>query len=160
MEDAPLPPTSRSRGFAVRLHARREERLEPLRESGGITARGVVEGLVPIERMTTDVAEAVDGADVIMLVVPSVAFRYYAERLASLLTPELAVFLNPGHTGGGLHFVHELRRAGYRGPVRTCESVTLTYICRMEGPASVGIYSYTRKPQVRRIPRGPRGTAA
>ena len=100
--------------------------------------------MVPIARMTTDVAEAVEGADVIMLVVPSVAFRYYAEHLASLLTPERAVFLNPGHTGGGLHFVHELRRAGYRDPVRTCESVTLTYICRMEGPASVGIYSYTR----------------
>lgn len=132
------------RGFGVRLHARREERLEPLRESGGIAVRGVQEGLVPIQLMTTDVAEAVEGADVIMLVVPSVAFEYYAERLAPLLTPERAVFLNPGHTGGGLHFVHELRRAGYREPVRTCESVTLTYICRIEGPASVGIYSYTR----------------
>ena len=132
------------RGFDVRLHARRDERLQPLREAGGITARGVLEGLIPIALMTTDVAEAVDGADVIMLVVPSVAFGYYASALAPLLTPERAVFLNPGHTGGGLHFVHELRRAGYRARVRTCESVTLTYICRMEGPATVGIYSYTR----------------
>ena len=132
------------RGFDVRLHARRDERLQPLREAGGITASGVLEGLIPIALMTTDVAEAVDGADVIMLVVPSVAFGYYASALAPLLTPERAVFLNPGHTGGGLHFVRELRRAGYRGPVRTCESVTLTYICRMEGPAAVGIYSYTR----------------
>ena len=132
------------RGFDVRLHARREERLDPLREAGGITATGVIEGLVPIGLMTTDVAEAVEGADVIMLVVPSVAFGYYADALAPLLTPERPVFLNPGHTGGGLHFVHELRRAGYRAPVRTCESVTLTYICRMEGPAAVGIYSYTR----------------
>ena len=132
------------RGFDVRLHARRDERLQPLREAGGITASGVLEGLIPIALMTTDVAEAVDGADVIMLVVPSVAFGYYAGALAPLLTPERAVFLNPGHTGGGLHFVHELRRAGYRARVRTCESVTLTYICRMEGPAAVGIYSYTR----------------
>ena len=132
------------RGFDVRLHARRDERLQPLREAGGITASGVLEGLIPIALMTTDVAEAVDGADVIMLVVPSVAFGYYASALAPLLTPDRAIFLNPGHTGGGLHFVHELRRAGYRDRVRTCESVTLTYICRMEGPAAVGIYSYTR----------------
>ena len=132
------------RGFEVRLHARREERLEALRASGGIAVRGVLEGLVRIELMTTDVAEAVEGADVIMVVVPSVGFRYYAEHLAPLLSPERAVFLNPGHTGGGLHFVHELRRAGYREPVRTCESVTLTYICRLEGPAAVGLYSYTR----------------
>lgn len=132
------------RGFDVRLHARRDERLQPLREAGGIAASGVLEGLIPIALMTTDVAEAVDGADVIMLVVPSVAFGYYASALAPLLTPDRAIFLNPGHTGGGLHFVHELRRAGYRDRVRTCESVTLTYICRMEGPAAVGIYSYTR----------------
>ena len=132
------------RGFDVRLHARREDRLQPLRQAGGIAAGGVHEGLIPIALMTTDVAEAVDGADLIMLVVPSVAFGYYAGALAPLLTPERAVFLNPGHTGGGLHFVHELRRAGYRDRVRTCESVTLTYICRMQGPAAVGIYSYTR----------------
>ena len=132
------------RGFDVRLHARRDERLQPLREAGGIIARGVQDGLTPVGLMTTDVAEAVDGADLIMLVVPSVAYGPYADALAPLLTPERTVFLNPGHTGGGLHFVHELRRAGYRDPVRTCESVTLTYICRMEGPATVGIYSYTR----------------
>lgn len=132
------------RGYRVRLHARREDRLKPLREAGGIIARGVHEGLVPIAVMTTDVAEAIDGADLIMLVVPSVAHTDYARALAPLLSPERPVFLNPGHTGGGLHFVHELREAGYRAPVMTCETVTLTYICRMEAPATVGIYSYTR----------------
>jgi opine dehydrogenase len=132
------------RGYDVRLHARREERLTPLRRAGGITARGVHEGLVPIACMTTDVAEAVHGADLIMLVVPSVAHTHYARALAPLLRPQLPVFLDPGHTGGGLHFVHELRLAGYRGAATTCETVTLTYICRMEAPATVGIYSYTR----------------
>jgi opine dehydrogenase len=78
-------------------------------------------------------------------VVPSVAHETYARLLAPLLTPELPVFLNPGHTGGGLHFVHELRRAGYAPPVQTCETVTLTYICRMEGPATVNLYSYTKR---------------
>jgi opine dehydrogenase len=91
------------------------------------------------------VAEAVAGADLVMLVVPSVAHEHYARALAPLLRPELPVFLNPGHTGGGLHFVHELRRAGYTAAVRTGETVTLTYICRMEGPATVGIYSYVRR---------------
>ena len=53
--------------------------------------------------------------------------------------------LNPGHTGGGLHFLHSLRRAGYGGPVDIGETMTLTYICRMAGPATVEIYSYTKK---------------
>jgi opine dehydrogenase len=133
------------RGFRVRLHARSAARLAPLRERGGVEARGVQDGFVPLPVLTTDVAEAVHGADLVMLVVPSVAHGDYARALAPLLTPALPVFLNPGHTGGGLHFVHELRRAGYRDDIRTGETVSLTYICRMEGPARVGIYSYTRR---------------
>jgi opine dehydrogenase len=133
------------RGYRVRLHARSAARLAPLRERGGVEARGIQTGFVPLPDLTTDVAEAVDGADLIMLVVPSVAHAHYAQALAPLLRPDRPVFLNPGHTGGGLHFAHELRRAGYRDDFQTGETVTLTYICRMEGPATVGIYSYVRR---------------
>jgi len=131
------------RGYRVRLHARSAERLAPLRERGGIAARGVQQGLVPIDLMTADLAEAVRGADLIMLVVPSIAHAHYARALAPLLGDGQPVFLNPGHTGGGLHFLHELRRAGYRGQVMSGETVTLTCIARMEGPATVNIYSHT-----------------
>jgi opine dehydrogenase len=133
------------RGHTVRLHARNAERLAPVRKRGGIEARGIVEGVVPIAVTTTDVAEAVEGADLIMLVVPSVAHEAYADSLARLIDGSQPIFLNPGHTGGGLHFLHELRKAGYRGPVKTCETVSLTYVTRMEGPATVGIYSYIKK---------------
>lgn len=132
------------RGFDVRLHARRDESLQPIRDQEGIMANGVQTGLVPVPLLTTDVAEAVDGADLVMLVVPSVAHEFYAEVLAPLMRPDLPVFVNPGHTGGGLHFVKCLREAGYHGAVRTCESVTLTYICRKTGPAEIDIFSYVK----------------
>ncbi len=132
------------RGFDVRLHARREQRLDELREFGAIAARGIHSGKVALPPLTTNVAEAIDGADLIMLTVPSVAHRYYAEALSGILPTDIPVFLNPGHTGGGLHFANELRQAGFRGQAMTCETVTLTYICRLEGPAEVGIYSYTK----------------
>jgi opine dehydrogenase len=131
------------RGFSVRLHARNSERLAPLRRQGGIRVSGVHEALVPIDVMTTDVAEAVHGADLVMLVVPTVAHQDYARLLAPLIRPEQPVFLDPGHTGGGLNFVYELREAGYAGPVETCETVTLTYICRMVGEGHVALYRYT-----------------
>jgi opine dehydrogenase len=133
------------RGFEVRLHARRGERIAAIEANGGITARGVQDGLAPIAHMTTDVAEAVDGADLIMLVVPSVAHEAYAEALTPLLDTNTPIFLNPGHTGGGLHFAHALARAGFRGTPRICETVTLTYISRLEGEATVGIYGYTKR---------------
>jgi len=134
-----------SRGFTVQLHARRADALAPIREQGGIVVKGAHDGLVPIARTTTDIAEALDGADLIMLVVPSVAHGPYARALAPLLRPELPVFVNPGHTGGGLHFVRELRQAGCDIPVKTCESVTLTYICRKTAPGTVDIFSYVKK---------------
>lgn len=131
------------RGFSVRLHARAEQRLAPLRKWGGIRVSGIHEGLVPIDLMTTDVGEAVRGADLIMLVVPTVAHQYYAQSLARVLAPNQPVFLDPGHTGGGLNFVYELGQAGYTGEVETCETVTLTYICRLLAEDHVNIYRYT-----------------
>ncbi len=132
------------RGFEVRLHARREQSLAPIRANGGIDVRGIFAGREMPALLTTDVAEAAAGADLVMLVVPSVAHAYYAERLAGILEAGTPVFLDPGHTGGGLHFRAEMRRAGHTAPLETCETVTLTFISRIEAPAAVGIYSHTR----------------
>ena len=141
-----------ARGCTVHLHARQEAALAPIREAGGIHVRGVQQGLYPIAKMTTDVAEAIGGVDLIMLVVPSSAHAHYAAALAGLIDGSVPIFLNPGHTGGGLHFLNELREAGYHGPVRTGETVSLTYVTRMEGPATVGIYSYMRKQRFAALP--------
>lgn len=140
------------RGFRVHLHARAEARLAPLRARGGIEARGVRQGLATPALMTTDLAEAIAGADLIMLVVPSVAHADYAAALAPLLDGRVPVLLNPGHTGGGLHFLNALRHSGYRGALPLCETVSLTYICRMEGPDAVGIYSEARQLRFAALP--------
>ena len=132
------------RGFEIRLHARRQATLDPIIAKGGVKVQGVKRGFAPISLLTTNVEEALEGADLIMLVVPSVAHEYYATALAPLLKPTTPIFINPGHSFGGLHFVHCLRKAGYSQPVKTCESVTLTYICRKTDPAAVEIYSYVK----------------
>jgi opine dehydrogenase len=131
-------------GFDVVLQSRNPARLDPIRERGGIEMHGLHERLVPVKGLTPSVAEAVAGSDLIMLVVPSPAVGDYARELAPLMTPQHTVLINPGHTGGGLHFVNALRQAGYHGDVRTAETVTLTYICRSTGPATVSLYSYTK----------------
>ena len=128
------------RGFEVRLQARRAAALDTLR--GGITLTGAKTGTATPAMLTTELAAAVAGADLVMLVVPAVAHEGYAHALAPLLRPEQVVMLNPGHTGGSLHFAASLRAAG-APPVTLCESVTLAYICRMEGPATVGVYRET-----------------
>jgi opine dehydrogenase len=137
------------RGFEVRLHARSAARLAPLED--GITVRGARQGTARPALLTTDLAAAVRGADLVMLVVPAVAHEGYARALAPLLPDGAVVMLNPGHTGGSLHFATAIREAGARPPV-VCETVTLTYICRLEGPATIAIYRETTRLRFAALP--------
>jgi len=129
-----------SRGYRVRLFNRSPERLEGIRERGGIEMTGAAgEGFVEVPVVTTDLAEAVDGADLVMLTVPISTYPFFARGLASLLAPGQAMFLNPGHMGGGLFFAHEVHRLTGRTDLRIGETSTLTYGCRMKGPSTVNI---------------------
>ena len=132
------------RGFETRLYSRSEKTLAPLLRRGGIEL--VEHGQETFGRphlITPSLDEAVAGADLVTIAVPAVAHGFMARALAPLLTGHQIVHLNPGQTGGSLHFVHELRQAGCRSPVRCCETVTLTSICRMAGPARVEVYRRT-----------------
>jgi opine dehydrogenase len=137
------------RGFEVRLHARSAERLTAL--ESGITVTGARRGTARPALLTTDLATAVRGADLVMLVVPAIAHEAYARALAPLLAGDVVVMLNPGHTGGSLHFTTALREAGARPPA-VCETVTLTYICRLQGPATVAIYRETTRLRFAALP--------
>jgi opine dehydrogenase len=129
-----------SRGLEVRLFNRTRPRLEPLIQRGGLDRQGATgEGFVELALITDDLEAAVRGADLTMLTVPVSALPFFAERLGSLLPADGAVFLNPGQMGGGLFLAHEIHRRAGRTDVRTCEVSTLSYACRMSGPASVNI---------------------
>ena len=128
------------RGYEVRLYSRSEVALAPIREQGGIRLEGLAgEGFAVLAEVTTDLQAAVTGADLVMTIVPTTALGAYAAVLAPLLEDGQPVFINPGHTGGGLHFAHELLRHGYRGEIRTCEVSTLTYGCRIQEPGAVKV---------------------
>ncbi len=74
---------------------------------------------------------------------PAVAHEYLAQSMARYLSDGQRILLNPGHTGGSLHFANVLRHAGLAAKIHLCETVTLTYICRMPQPARVEVYRRT-----------------
>ena len=134
-----------ARGFEVRLYNRTRARLEPMIDRGGIERHGATgDGFVELSLITDELASATRGADLIMLAVPISALPVYAEQLGEALPPDAAVFLDPGHMGGGLFLAHEIHRLTGRTDIRTCEVSTLTYACRMDGPASVNIVQELR----------------
>ena len=136
-------------GFEVRMHVRDAEKRR--RFAAGIEARGIATGIAKPALVTDDVAAAVEGADLVSVIVPAVGHDFYAAALAKLLPTVSTIMLNPGHTGGALHFLKSFRDAGGK-PVTLCETTTLTYICRMEGPATVGIYSATTRLRFAALP--------
>ena len=127
------------RGYEVRLYSRSRERLQPMLERGGVEMAGIRSVFAPLALITDDLAAAVAGVDLVMLVVPVSAHPSYAVALADLLGPDQVVFLNPGHMGGGLFMAHAILRQTGRTDVRTCEVTTLSYVCRMKGPATVNV---------------------
>ncbi|HZD17740.1 MAG TPA: NAD/NADP octopine/nopaline dehydrogenase family protein [Actinomycetota bacterium] len=129
-----------SRGFQVRLFNRSRARLEPIIERGGLEKEGATgEGFVELPVVTDDLETAVEGADLVMLTVPISSHPYFAKELVPHLAPEQVLFLNPGHMGGGLFMAHEIHRLSGRTDIRTCETSTLAYGCRMKGPATINI---------------------
>ena len=132
------------RGYEVHHYSRSENTLKPILERGGIE---IIEGgkssFARPHLVTTNMAEAVAKADLLMIAAPSVAHEYLATNLAPHLSDSQIIFLNPGHTGGSLHLASALKRLGLKAKIRICETVTLTYICRLAGPARVEIYRRT-----------------
>lgn len=132
------------RGYETRLYSRSPATLAPIRERGGIELVENGKGRFASPAMiTSNIGAAVTGADLIVITVPALAHAFMGQSLAPFLTPHPIVHLNPGQTGGSLHFVHSLRESGYNDTLQCCETVTLTYICRFVGQARVEVYRRT-----------------
>jgi opine dehydrogenase len=131
------------RGAEVRLFGRSPGRLAAIRDVGGITMTGEIEGLGALRLVTGSLAEAVDGAGVVAVTVPTVSLPAYAAALAQATTGEQLIWLNPGHSGGALYLAAELARAG-RGERTICQLTTASHISRLTGPATVRVFLRAR----------------
>lgn len=132
------------RGYEVRLFSRSEQTLLPIAKGGGIVLveNGTEKVAAPFF-VSPHLPPVVSGTDLILIAAPSVAHEHLAKNLARYLANGQRILLNPGHTGGSLHFAKILRDSGCTAKIRLCETVTLTYICRMPQPAHVEIYRRT-----------------
>jgi len=140
-------------GHGVALYNRSAERISEIEERGGVSLRGVVEGLGRIELASSNIAEVVSQADVIMIVVPAFAHRDVAELCAPHLRDGQAVLLTPGRTGGAIEFRRVLERAGTREKVQVAEAQTILHTCRVGSvPAEVTIFSVKQQVPVAALP--------
>ena len=114
------------------------DRMETIVETGEIHATGVVNGTGRV-LATADIVEAVEGSELIIVVVPTMFHRNYAKTLAPVLQDGMNVALMPGSMGS-LEFVEYLRREGYEPDITVSEFAALPYATRIAGPNTVRIF--------------------
>jgi opine dehydrogenase len=93
---------------------------------------------VQLGLVTSDIAEAVGGAELILCPAPAFAQHAIAGLLAPHLTDGQVVFLPPA-TFGSMIFARAARDAGNRARVSFAETGTLPWLTRKHGPFEVAI---------------------
>lgn len=139
-------------GFEVALYNRTDQRLEPIRRRGGVELAGAASGFAPLTQVTSELADAVRSAQIVMVVLPAGAHRDLARQLAPHVLPGQCVVLNPGRTFGALEFAHVLRENGSPKGVVVAEAQTFLFASRTSGPARSTIFSIKQRVPVAAIP--------
>ena len=124
-------------GFKLRLHDIDDERLADIRAFGGIEVEGGKPGFAAVERATTDLRSAVDGADVVIVVTGGNAQATVARSLAPLLADGQAMLLIQGNTGGSLIVRRALDEGGCRADVAVAEMDNYPCSCRRLSPTRI-----------------------
>ena len=125
-------------GHEVRWWNRNPATIAPFREAGGVRYQGVLgEGFARPAAFADELGGALDGADLAMVCLASLAHEVVAGALADAGV-SCPVLLNPGHTGGALHVAAVFHERGVEAPPLV-ELSTLTYVARKPDLASVRI---------------------
>ncbi len=121
-------------GHEVRLWRRDAAALRAVIDGGGIVLRDHA-GMrkIPIATPTGDIAEAVRGAELVVVPTPATAQEEIARAMAPHLADGQVVFLPPGTFGS--YAMAQIARA----QVTFAETGTLPYLARKRGPAEVAI---------------------
>lgn len=129
------------KGYRVRLLTNTSETSEAVNRQGGVTVSGAIEGVGKVEFATNEPSDALDGASIIMIILPATYHEKVLGNIAAYLEPEQLVILHPGMTLGALACQRTLSQlhAQVRG-LTIAETQTLIFACRKDGPASVVIH--------------------
>jgi opine dehydrogenase len=146
-------------GHEVALWNRSAETLAPF-QSMGVAYKGVLgEGVFRPATITGDLSRAIAGADVAVVVLPTLSHGPVATLLAQARWGSTRpIVLNPGHTGGALAFRHAY--AAIASPPPIAELSTLTYVARKSRPHEVNVTGRAKQVRCAGLPSGQAAVAA
>ncbi len=127
---------------AIYSHSDYAEQIGAVRERGGITSSGVLDGFAPIALATTDMAEVLDGAEVVLAVGPAYATESLGADAGPHLRPGTTVVICPGSCVGSLAFKRAAGLDLYDEEIVVGETSTLPFAVRATGPAEIRVFHH------------------
>lgn len=118
------------RGFEVTLFETEcfAENIHEIHRIGGVYLHeNNEEHFVNINKVTSDLHDAVDGAEIIMLAVPGFAIESISEILSPVVSEDQIILLNGAGAMGSLRFVNQARSIGINTDFKIAETNSLTY---------------------------------
>ncbi len=123
----------KQKGYEVSLYAREKERVDMFL-TNDFHLTGAMQSTVTIDLISTDMAEVIKDAYLIMVTTPSQYHHVVAKEMASCVLPEQIVVLNPGRTFGTYEYAQVLRDNGCADIPVLAEVETFIFTCRCEQP--------------------------
>ena len=139
-------------GEQVRLFDVVPATVDALNEKGCIDMHNAIEGTGKIEFASTDIGKVMDGANIIMLVLPSIYHRSITEKMIPHLKDGMVVFIHPEASCGAIAFRKAMKDFGCTADIVVGCATTLLYSTRIEKNGEVHIYGIKNDVPIAALP--------
>lgn len=139
-------------GEKVRIYDVVQKTVDELNAKGEITVHHAIEGTGKLEFATTDIAKAMDGADNIILVLPSIYHESMAKKMIPHLKNGQTVLLHPEASCGAIAFRKLMADMNCTADVVVGAACTLIYSTRIQSNGDVYIYGVKNAVPIAALP--------
>lgn len=135
------------KGQDVKIFDVFQETIDKLNTLGGVTLQGNsdVTGFGKILCATTDIKEALDGAKVVMVVLPSLYHIDIAKKMAPYIKDNQVILLHPSASLGTIAVDKALKDAGCKANYILATTNTLLFACRASEVGTVEVYGQKKE---------------
>ena len=128
------------RGENVRLFDVVPATVDAINAKGGIQLHHAVEGFGKLEFATTSMEKVMDGADNVMIVLPSLYHRDIAKQMVPYIKDGMTVFLHPESSCGAISFRKVMDEMNCTADIVLGAAGTLLYSVRIQEPGEVYVF--------------------